>query len=424
MPKSSILRLDVRAFRSFREEASLDIRPLTLLYGYNQAGKSSLLRLLLLLADSLQDDAGPLDLRCLALRGATFKELGWLGRNPELSPWITIKALQVPGKPTLRAQFADVQGLVVNRLHLIPEGGDKFMADLDGPVTRVGRGIEANYAGTYRGERWNGQLKFRSLFPSGLPEQAEALAEQVRTALAPLRQMQWLHANRAGENKDESKTTRCCQPSGSDLASLLSGSGEEREALAAASRWLGQQPDIGGEIAPRRAPSGEMQIVHRATEREELPLHIAGEGLRALLPVLLCACWAETRSPAAPSLIAVEEPEAHLHPSLQVALFDRLLEMLRTVCNEIPVVLETHSVYLLRAMQLAVLEGRLAPADVALHWIEQTSDGAGRVASIEVQSDATLGNWRPDVFEKEQELAFRILDRRWSALRAKHVGAE
>jgi len=44
-----LFTLKLRAFRIFRDETSLDIRPLTLLYGFNQAGKSSLLRLLALL---------------------------------------------------------------------------------------------------------------------------------------------------------------------------------------------------------------------------------------------------------------------------------------------------------------------------------------------------------------------------------------
>lgn len=44
-----LFTLKLRAFRTFRDEAALEVRPLTLLYGFNQAGKSSLLRVLALL---------------------------------------------------------------------------------------------------------------------------------------------------------------------------------------------------------------------------------------------------------------------------------------------------------------------------------------------------------------------------------------
>lgn len=48
-PTDRLFTLKLSALRSFRNETSLDIRPLTLLYGFNQAGKSSLLRVLALL---------------------------------------------------------------------------------------------------------------------------------------------------------------------------------------------------------------------------------------------------------------------------------------------------------------------------------------------------------------------------------------
>jgi hypothetical protein len=412
MTSASLFFLKAQSVRTFREEARFDIRPLTLLYGFNQAGKSTMLRLLALLADSLQNGAGPLDLQCPALRGATFKELGWLGREPSLSPWLTLIAPSSQPQPTLKLQFADDSGLVVNRLHLVPgDTGDKFIVDLDGAAIRDGNRYEANYAGKYRGADWHGTLKFASLLPEGLPEQAEGLAHSVKSALGPLQRVQWLHANRLAEGPGETRPVRCCRASGSDLPSVLSTSTEGPAVLESASEWLRQQEGMGNGIELRRDSSGRPELVHGATGRESLPLHLAGEGVRALLPILLCVCWAETQAPAAPTLLAVEEPEAHLHPSLQVALFDRLAE---TVQAGIPVVLETHSVYLLRAMQLAVLDGRLNPEQVGLHWVEQGSDGAAKSTKIGIEPDATLTGWRPDLFEKEQELAHRILDLRWN----------
>jgi predicted ATPase len=64
-------------------------------------------------------------------------------------------------------------------------------------------------------------------------------------------------------------------------------------------------------------------------------------------------------------------------------------------------------------MQLAVLEGRLSPQEVGLYWVNQAANGAANVETVTVNEDATLQNWRPDVFEKEQELAQRIMALRW-----------
>jgi hypothetical protein len=146
------------------------------------------------------------------------------------------------------------------------------------------------------------------------------------------------------------RPVRCCRADGSDLAALLRAE-PEPAVLEGASSWLAQQEGLGKEIGLRPDSTGRQQFVHRSSG-EALPLYLAGEGLRALLPILLCTLWAETGAPGAPTMLAVEEPEAHLHPTLQVALFDRLVESMRA---GLPVALETHSAYLLRAMQLAVL---------------------------------------------------------------------
>lgn len=403
-----LFSLKLHEFRCFRDENTAEVRPLTLLYGFNQAGKSTLLRLLALIADSLQPGAGPLDLQSPSLRGASFKELGWLGREPNLSPWITLMAPDSPAASTYRIQFVDEDGLVVNRIHLIQGAeGDKFQVDLDGSLSRVGTRISASFAGRYRGEEWRGPLSFDSLFPEGLPPEANRLAQKVKAALGPLQRLQWLHANRFAD-AEWLRPLRCCRPDGSDLPVLLRASSDER-VLDAVSQWL-EREGIGEHIAVRSDARGRPELIHHAGGREGLPLQLAGEGIRALLPILLCSFWSETKAAAAPTMLALEEPEAHLHPTLQVALFDRLVDNVRA---GIPVALETHSAYILRAMQLAVLEGRLAPSEIGLYWIGQGSDGASSITTIGIEADARLTGWRPDLFEQEQELAHRILDLRW-----------
>jgi predicted ATPase len=107
----------------------------------------------------------------------------------------------------------------------------------------------------------------------------------------------------------------------------------------------------------------------------------------------------------------MEEPESQLHPHLQVALARRLTE---SVGRGVPVVAETHSVHVLRAVQLGVLEGRIQPKDIALYWVDQSIEGATSLRAIDVGSDATLQGWPPGVFEEEQALAREILAVRWA----------
>ena len=72
--------ITLRNYRSFAEPVLFMMRPVTILYGVNNAGKSALLRALPLLADSLGTDvAGPLNLESAAMRGGSFADLRWKG---------------------------------------------------------------------------------------------------------------------------------------------------------------------------------------------------------------------------------------------------------------------------------------------------------------------------------------------------------
>jgi len=120
---------------------------------------------------------------------------------------------------------------------------------------------------------------------------------------------------------------------------------------------------------------------------------------------------AELTGEDGPTMLAIEELEARLHPNLQIALLERLL---LTVAAGIPCVLETHSIYLLRRAQLAVVKGELAPQDLAIYWVER--DGhAAQARRIEVLPDGTLHGWNPETFEEEQQLSRDIFEARWKA---------
>ena len=72
----------------------------------------------------------------------------------------------------------------------------------------------------------------------------------------------------------------------------------------------------------------------------------------------------------APALVLIEEPEANLHPKLQ----SRLAEMFLQLANEfrLSVIIETHSEYMLRKMQILVATEQYATEDIILHYLDRT----------------------------------------------------
>ena len=66
--------IHVENYRCFRDPFELEFRPLTLVYGWNNAGKSTAVRLVRLLGDSVEESArAPLD----PLGDTTYRELVW-----------------------------------------------------------------------------------------------------------------------------------------------------------------------------------------------------------------------------------------------------------------------------------------------------------------------------------------------------------
>lgn len=70
------LIISIENFKAFQKKSALEIAPLTLIYGFNQSGKSTLLRLPTIIADSLYNNNGPIDLDSMALRGSSFSDIG------------------------------------------------------------------------------------------------------------------------------------------------------------------------------------------------------------------------------------------------------------------------------------------------------------------------------------------------------------
>jgi predicted ATPase len=399
-----LFSIEVEGYRAFRDKAKVDIHPLTLLYGENQAGKSTLLRLLVLLADSLYSGRGPLNLNSSAVKGESFENLGWQGvSNDSSKPSFSLIARD---GVSLTLKFGEERDFVfVDRLSCKSEN-TVFNSSVADDVHRVSEHVSALYAGKHEGHGWSGDLNFKNLIPTGFPEKIEKIVQDIQSDLSKLKYIQWLGVNRIIDGRgDDRGAARCCSADASDLISFITGD-LERSILNSASTWFREQ-GLGDSI---EIQSGKFAIKSKWGVRE-LPVSLAGEGIRSLLPILLCAVWAEKKQEKSPSFLAIEEPESHLHPTLQVSLFDRLLE---TVKSGIPVVLETHSVYMLRAMQLAVLDGRLSPDDVGLYWVGQKEkSSASFVEKIMIENDARLSGWPLGTFETEQELSYEIMDLRW-----------
>lgn len=98
------------------------------------------------------------------------------------------------------------------------------------------------------------------------------------------------------------------------------------------------------------------------------------------------------------SLIAIEEPEIHLHPKAQSELVDIFVEICKEQNKQI--VLTTHSEHILFRLLTKVAKGELAPKDLAVYYFIKENTAA-KAKELKVDKKGGLEGGLPGFFEEE-----------------------
>ena len=116
-----------------------------------------------------------------------------------------------------------------------------------------------------------------------------------------------------------------------------------------------------------------------------------GFGVSQILPVLVL-CYYTPKG----SILILEQPEIHLHPSVQAGLADVFIDAIQT--REVQIILESHSEHLLRRLQRRIAEEKLKPEDTALYFTDITRSGVSKLQTLEVDVYGNILNWSDNFF--------------------------
>ncbi|QQG64649.1 DUF3696 domain-containing protein [Desulfobulbus oligotrophicus] len=135
----------------------------------------------------------------------------------------------------------------------------------------------------------------------------------------------------------------------------------------------------------------------------ELAPQDIGVGISQVLPVVVAALYHKT------GIVAIEQPELHIHPAFQVALGDLFIEQIRQR-PDLTFILETHSEHLMLRFLRRIretgendaLENRtLSPEELSIYFIEQGDSGISCL-SIRVDEDGDFIDRWPRGFFTER----------------------
>lgn len=98
------------------------------------------------------------------------------------------------------------------------------------------------------------------------------------------------------------------------------------------------------------------------------------------------------------SVICIEQPEIHLHPALQAEIADVLIESTDAEGRGNQVIAETHSEHLVLRVQRRIREGSLDPSQVAVLYVDQEPGGEATVQRLRLDSQGDFIDEWPNGF--------------------------
>lgn len=131
--------------------------------------------------------------------------------------------------------------------------------------------------------------------------------------------------------------------------------------------------------------------VRRSPGSSEVLITDVGFGVSQILPVLVLCYYAPEGS-----TILFEQPEIHLHPSVQRGLADVFIDAMKV--RDVQIIVESHSEDFLRRLQRRVAEAELiTEKDAAIYFCDIES-GEGRLTPLELDAYGNFLAWPKDFF--------------------------
>ena len=159
-----------------------------------------------------------------------------------------------------------------------------------------------------------------------------------------------------------------------------------------------------GSYAFVKPGSGHVQVHIMDGEGHDKNIADLGFGYSQLLPIIL-QIWRSTSTfsyvlgqEAVRPVIAIEQPELHLHPQFQAQIADVLAAVVSDQSNSSAIILETHSEHLINRMGELISRGRISSKDVQVLVVDQMDSANSTVTKISFDTSGYLDSSWPSGF--------------------------
>ena len=402
-----VTRLSFARYKAFSDQQDLELRAITLLFGFNSAGKSAALRVLPVLAAAMRDrppgTAVPsvFDYASPAIRGASFLDL--LNSN---HPGGAIDfALDWPDA---KLQFSVRNGG--------PSEGEfvstyKYSSSFGGLEARLG-GDSAWSHDVVGPDGLNSGLAAFDGLGISLSSPVGTQGDLERDANARLQEfsasVHWLGSIRNRPPRFYfygPGTSVLIAEDGAGTAEALRASSIAKDGVSdAVSVWLRKACGCHLSFLETEAQvvSGRNLYPFRLTSTANsatVSVQDVGEGIAQALPVVTLVHQAKCGLLGDRPVLAIEQPELHLHPRASVILADEIVQCIADGTKAVHVI-ETHSESVLLSVQTAIVDGRLNASEVIVYWVTEKNGASFLMPVTFDEKGYPSENWPGSVFRE------------------------
>lgn len=436
-----LTRLRYKNFKAWRDTGDVKLAPLTLLFGTNSSGKSSLHQMLLMLRQTAESSdrrrvlhtgsaTTPVDLGSYTdlVNGRDpgrdlEVELEWTLPEPvsfidarsqdratgnAMSFSVRIGAAAVAPPRVHVASFSyrllGPDGDSLLKLGLEREKPNAYRVSADGfqPVMTVGRKWPVSPPSHFHVFPDDLQVRYQNL--EFAPDLTLALEDQLASLayLGPLREIpvrlyRWSgeepeHVGWSGERTVEALLA------GQERRFNLKMKQRRKSLQVLVAEWLKRLEVIEEfSVVPIGRGRDEYEVRVRAPgQKQEVLLTDVGFGVSQLLPVVTQCFYA-----APETTLILEQPEIHLHPAVQAGLADLFIDAVKMREDGSPrnmqLIVESHSEHLLRRLLRRIADETIDPRDVAMYFVKP-GVSSSRIEPLDVDEFGNVRNWPENFF--------------------------
>ncbi|KJE24606.1 hypothetical protein FF36_00980 [Frankia torreyi] len=392
----SLVALTVEKYKCFERRQTLELRPITVLLGRNNSGKSALARLPLLLETGLRTESeAPLERENLGIELAgDFTDLIF-GQRPH-------------GNVTFGLHFdaADIEATIQNVDEYQIQVVSEFRSSSrDGSFLNATWNLDDPRRPTWSSStsvRDSIDVTFRGLipWPPDLHLKRRSRMSAIPDEYPLIRYVGPFRDRPQRFYRLPSRAPAAVGVLGEDAPHILADDVSRGDGglLAAVNDYL--RRELPGWLLGVDRSSSLYSLVLTSGTDSTVRVNLAdtGTGLAQVLPILVQRTMDELRPPKRSVLEIIEQPELHLHPAAHAALAD--LYIAGTAQKRCRFLIETHSETFVLRLRRRVAEGRIPSNQIALYYVEHDGSSAD-IRRIELDNLGNVQNWPTGIFSED-----------------------